>query len=32
MEIVTDTNRMDLTRASEDFRKQVRGIKIGALG
>lgn len=32
IETVTDTNRMDLTRASEDFRKQVRGIKIGALG
>jgi len=32
MEMVTDANRMDLTRASEDFRKQVRGVEIGALG
>ena len=32
LHVVTDGNRMDLTRASEDFRKQVRGIEIGALG
>jgi energy-converting hydrogenase A subunit R len=32
IEMVTDANRMDLTRASEDFRKQVRGVEIGALG
>jgi energy-converting hydrogenase A subunit R len=32
LHLVTDGNRTDLTRASEDFRKQVRGIDIGGLG
>ena len=32
VELISDTNRRDLTVASEAFRKSVRGVQIGALG
>ncbi len=32
VDLITDSNRKDLTVASEAFRKSVRGVEIGSLG